>query len=141
MELSKGQNLFKRSSEYNTYAEFIKDFPMLKDCKRSIPPFILPDTVNGACVIFGTKDKSQFIYKLTDHSISLLGPSVDMLKNIDDNNGIYHIIHDTFNVSSTIIVKSRDDKEYVYIFNYNGVKYNLTLYINGININMYIKKI
>ena len=93
MGLSNKQTLFKRDSEYDTYSEFIKDFPMFKGCKKSIPPFILPNTLNGACVIFGSRDKSQFIYKMTDHSISLLGPSVDLFNNI---NNISWIIKNIF---------------------------------------------
>ena len=140
MGLSNKQILFKRDSEYDTYSEFIKDFPMFKYCKKSIPPFILPNTLNGACVIFGSKDKSQFIYKMTDHSISLLGPSVDLFNNIND---ISWIIKNIFilNVSSTIIKKNKGDHEIEYSFNYENCKYVLTTFDDELDVNINIKKI
>ena len=37
---------------------------MLANNKRSIPPFTMPNTINGAAIIFNTPDKSQFIYTM-----------------------------------------------------------------------------
>ena len=117
------QILFKKNTDFDTNKVFLEEFPMFKDCKRSIPPFILPNTINGACVIFRTDDNSQFIYKMVSHKVTLLGPSEELMKNFDYS----WILNNVFKVSSTII-KSNNCIN----FTYEQKKYKMIIGDNDI---------
>ena len=114
-------NLFSKTSEFDTLSAFKKDFPMFASCKRSIPPFILPDTVNGACIIFSTKDKSQFIYSMCSHRVSLLGPSKEFSDQFERDDLIPWIIENILNLKGSNYEKRGDE----YIVKYNNRPYVL----------------
>ena len=124
---------FDKSSEFDTLSAFKKDFPMLGDCKRSIPPFILPETVNGACIIFSTSDKSQFIYSMCAHRIYLLGPSKEFAEHFTKDDFIPWTIEKILNIKDANIVKQDDE----YIFDYKDRKYVVFGYKYADNSNSY----
>lgn len=114
-------NLFDKTSEFDTLSAFKKDFPMLANNKRSIPPFVMPNTVNGAAIIFNTPDKSQFIYTMCSHRVYLIGPSREFVKHFKDDDLICWIIENILNLKDTNYTKNGDE----YIVKYNNRDYIL----------------
>ena len=113
------KNIFTKKSNFDTVSQFNKDFPMFKDTHRSIPPFILPNTVNGACVIFRTSDNSQFIYRMCNKSIELLGPSEEFVKILESEEiDFYWIMHNILNISV-----SQCKTQQGYEFSYEKIRY------------------
>lgn len=126
------QIFFKKDSEFDTNKIFLDNYPMFKDCKRSIPPFILPNTINGACIIFHTSDFSQFMYRMITNNIVLLGPSKEFIDNIDN---ISWILKNILNSSGSVL--KTDTK---CIFNHNNKKYYYSIFKKDNIINMEISQ-
>ena len=118
-------NYFEKSSVFDTLSAFKNDFPMLANCKRSIPPFILPDTVNGACIIFSTKDKSQFIYSMCNHRVSLIGPSKEFAEHFDKADLPLWIIENILDLKGTNLEQIGDE----FRFRYNDKYYIIFGYL------------
>ena len=124
--MHKDEILFSKNSEFDTLKVFGEDFPMFKENRRSIPTFIIPNTVNGACVIFSTLDKSQFIYRMCNHDVILLGPSMEFLENVcKDNKLNVGWILDNIIKDDSISSYFKKDED-TYEFAYNGNKYLVT---------------
>ena len=126
------QFLFDKNTEFDTNKLFLDNYPMFKNCKRSIPPFTLPNTVNGACDIFSTPDHSQFIYRMTTNNIVLLGPSKEFIDNIDN---VSWLLKNILNSSGSVL--KTDTK---CIFNYDNKKYYYNISKKDNIINMEISQ-
>ena len=107
-------NYFDKTSVFDTWSVFKNDFPMLSNCKRSIPPFILPNTVNGACVLFSTNDKSQFIYTMCSHRVYLVGPSKEFVEHFDKPDLPLWIIENILGLKGTNPEKIGDEYRFKY---------------------------
>ena len=72
--------IFDKDTKFDTLKAFKESFPMFNEATIVLNPFTIINT-NGACIIFKTKDKSHFIFTVSNNTCYLIGAGQELLAN------------------------------------------------------------